>query len=71
MTSEDIKHIFILAKLKNGDFFQFAIDRTNKNTYLSVINTLENGLKLIEADFSDVLEVKDPIGVYTEDEAIH
>jgi hypothetical protein len=71
MTTDDIKHIFILAKLKNEDFFQFAIDKNNKDTYLSVINTLENGLKLIEADFSDTLKVEKPLDVYTEDETIH
>jgi hypothetical protein len=71
ITSEDIKYIFILAKLKNGDFFQFAIDKNNKNTYLSVINTLENGLKLIEADFSGTLKVEEPLAIYTEDETIH
>jgi hypothetical protein len=71
MTTDDIKHIFILAKLKNEDFFQFAIDKNNKDTYLSVINTLENGLKLIEADFSDTLKVEEPLDVYTEDETIH
>jgi len=71
MTSNNIKNIFILAQLSDGTFMQFAINKNNKNTYLSVINTLENGLKLIEADFSDTIKIEEPLAIYTEDETVH
>jgi hypothetical protein len=58
MTTKDITAIAFLAKLSDGRVMQIQTNSENKNTYISMIDTIEQGIRIFDKDYSDSIEIE-------------
>jgi hypothetical protein len=58
MTTSDIVAFGVLVKLKDGRVMQVKTNSENRNLYLSMINSIENGIEILNKDFSESVEIE-------------
>jgi len=59
MTTSDIVAFGVLVKLKDGRVMQVKTNSENRNLYLSMINSIENGIEILDKDFSESIEIEE------------